>query len=79
MYDIQCLLLQSITIFGKFMKYAKLMTMREAAIYKKMDYETFRYWIKNGRGPKNEFIGKRMFFTKKNLDKWKKIDRRYLS
>lgn len=52
------------------------LTLKEAAAYLGMEYETLRYHVKKNRGPDFTQKGKIRLFTKEWLDAWKKVDRR---
>jgi len=53
-----------------------ILTMKEAARYKNMSYEAFRYWVKRRLEPEFIPIGTRKCFLKEVLDAWEPIDRR---
>lgn len=48
----------------------QLYTIKEAAKYKKMEYEAFRYYCVVGRGPIREKLGNIWIFNKDHLDSW---------
>ncbi len=52
------------------------LSMKQAASYLSMEYESFRYHVKRNRGPNFSMVGKMRVFTKEWLDSWNKVDRR---
>lgn len=49
----------------------KYITIREAAKLAGMEYERFRWWVNQGRGPTPyKFLG-RLAFIKTEVEKWK--------
>lgn len=47
-----------------------LLTIKEAAAFKKMAYEAFRYYCVEGRGPHREKWNGRWVFSVKDLSEW---------
>ncbi len=47
-------------------------TIKQAAKYKKMEYEAFRYYCHKERGPAREMFAGRWVYSKEALDAWDK-------
>jgi hypothetical protein len=50
----------------------KLYGMREAAEYKGIDYDQFRFYCRDGRGPQCQKVSGRWLFPQEALDAWNK-------
>lgn len=51
----------------------KYISTRQAALLKGMQYETFRWWVNRGRGPKRYVILGRIGFIKEEVLAWNPV------
>lgn len=58
------------------MKIPDIFSFDEAALYRNMTPEAFRYHVSKGRGPDFFLKGRTRLYTRDALDKWVKEDKR---
>lgn len=48
----------------------ELLTIDEAAAYLRLPVSTLRYWRSNGQGPCSRKVGRRVMYTRADLNQW---------